>query len=134
MILLHIVYLASPLDGTHHSLGLLIFSATASILGLPRLVLLNSHYTFKMHTSSLLLATLASVSAVMGSPAFPDLTRNNAVAGAVDTVSNYFNLLAEKVQATRQSAGATTCDLSKAVWPANGMFSCSLTCQTSCTQ
>ncbi|EPE09642.1 malate dehydrogenase [Ophiostoma piceae UAMH 11346] len=74
-----------------------------------------------MHTSSLLLATLASVSTVMGSPAFPELTHNNAIAGAVDTVSNYFNLLAEKVQATRQSAGASTCDLSKAVWPANNV-------------
>lgn len=71
-----------------------------------------------MHASSLLLASVAAV-AVMASPAYPELTTNNAMPGALDTVSSYFNLLAEKVQQTRQSAAAPVCDLSKAVFPSN---------------
>ncbi|CAK7204139.1 hypothetical protein SEUCBS139899_006893 [Sporothrix eucalyptigena] len=71
-----------------------------------------------MHASSLLLASVAAVS-VMASPAYPELTTNNAMPGILDTVSDYFNLLAEKVQQTRQSAAAPVCDLSKAVFPSN---------------
>ncbi|ERT02362.1 uncharacterized protein SPSK_05482 [Sporothrix schenckii 1099-18] len=71
-----------------------------------------------MHASSLLLASVAAV-AVMASPSYPELTSNNAMPGALDTVSSYFNVLAEKAQQTRQSAAAPVCDLSKAIFPAN---------------
>lgn len=71
-----------------------------------------------MHASSLLLASVAAV-AVVASPAYPELTTNNAMPGVLGTVSDYFNLLAEKVQQTRQSAAAPVCDLSKAVFPPN---------------
>ena len=71
-----------------------------------------------MHASLLLLASVAAVS-VVASPSYPELTTNNAIPGVVDTVSDYFNLLAEKVQQARQSAAAPTCDLSKAVFPPN---------------
>ncbi len=72
-----------------------------------------------MRTTTLFLASLAAVA--RASPAYPELTTNDALVGVLDTVATYFDLIADKVQAARQSAAAPVCDLSKAVFPPNGM-------------
>ncbi|KAK3685637.1 hypothetical protein B0T22DRAFT_224853 [Podospora appendiculata] len=66
--------------------------------------------------ASILLASVFGA-AVFAAPAYPDLNEAAALPGGLDTVSEYFNMLATKVQQTRSMAVAPVCDLSKASLP-----------------
>jgi hypothetical protein len=69
-----------------------------------------------MLASTLLISALAA--GVSAAPVFPDLGAGlAAVPGGPDILSDYFNLLAQAVQTSRQLGAAPTCDLSKAVLP-----------------
>jgi hypothetical protein len=65
-----------------------------------------------MHASILLVAALGA--SVHAAPTFPNLNVNAAMPGSIDTVSSYFNMLAEKVQQSRMMSDMPVCDLSKA--------------------
>ncbi len=71
--------------------------------------------TVTMRASIIAVSTLAA--AVLAAPVFPDLNVNAAMPGDIDVVSDYFNLLAQKVQASRWMSTAPVCDLSKAQLP-----------------
>jgi len=72
-----------------------------------------------MYASILVASTLGAV-AVLAAPVYPDLNVNAAMPGNIDVVSDYFNLLAQKVQESRQMSAAPVCDLSKAKLPLDG--------------
>ncbi|KAF9870817.1 malate dehydrogenase [Colletotrichum karsti] len=65
-----------------------------------------------MHFSSLLLPTLASLA--LAAPTYPILNLNAALPGNIEDISEYFNMLANKVQALRYLSAEPICDLSKA--------------------
>jgi hypothetical protein len=69
-----------------------------------------------MQLSTLLLSALGAT-AVYAAPAFPDLNVAAASPEGIETMSEYFTMLAQKVQQSRQMAAAPVCDLSKAVLP-----------------
>ncbi|ETS80524.1 hypothetical protein PFICI_08053 [Pestalotiopsis fici W106-1] len=69
-----------------------------------------------MHSSILLTAALGAMS-VIAAPTYPSLNTHAAEPGALDTVSEYFNMLATKVQESRQMAVAPVCDLSTVQMP-----------------
>lgn len=73
-----------------------------------------------MHASILLVSTLGA--AVLAAPTYPELNVNAAMPGSIDTVSNYFNTLAAKVQESRKMSAAPVCDLSKAQLPVDSQF------------
>jgi hypothetical protein len=56
----------------------------------------------------------------MAAPAGPklDITPKTDVTDAMSRLSDYFNLLADKVQAAKTAGQAPVCDLSKAQMPA----------------
>jgi hypothetical protein len=56
--------------------------------------------------------------AVYAAPTYPQLNMDAALPSGLETMSEYFNMLAEKVQANRYMSEAPTCDLSRAVMPA----------------
>ncbi|KAK5656160.1 hypothetical protein OQA88_4920 [Cercophora sp. LCS_1] len=66
-----------------------------------------------MYASTLLLTALGA-SSVFAAPVFPDLNLAAALPGNIDTMSEYFGMLASKVQQSRLMSEAPVCDLSKA--------------------
>ncbi|KAK1774883.1 hypothetical protein QBC45DRAFT_384545 [Copromyces sp. CBS 386.78] len=66
--------------------------------------------------ASLFLSVL-SVSSVMAAPVLPEINANSAHADSLKKVSEYFNLLAVKVQQSKFESAVPTCDLSKVVMP-----------------
>ncbi|KAK3370154.1 malate dehydrogenase [Podospora didyma] len=68
-----------------------------------------------MRTSTLLLSALGAT--VFAAPTLPVLNPDAALPGSIDTVSEYFNMLASKVQASKLMSLAPVCDLSKAQLP-----------------
>ena len=54
---------------------------------------------------------------VYAAPTYPPLNFDAAKPGSMDSVSEYFNMLAAKVQAGRQMSVAPVCELSNAVMP-----------------
>jgi len=65
---------------------------------------------------SILLASALSATA-LAAPAYPDLNLGAASPDGIATVSEYFTMLALKVQQSRMMSEAPVCDLSKAVLP-----------------
>ncbi|OLN97425.1 hypothetical protein CCHL11_01193 [Colletotrichum chlorophyti] len=68
-----------------------------------------------MRCSTTLLPALASMS--YAAPAYPSLNPQTALPGTIEHISEYFNMLATKVQATRYLSSAPDCDLSTAKLP-----------------
>ncbi|KAK3359377.1 hypothetical protein B0T25DRAFT_96193 [Lasiosphaeria hispida] len=68
-----------------------------------------------MLASTLLLTALGAT--VFAAPVFPDITAAAEVPETIDTMTEYFTLLAEKVQQSRLMSAAPVCDLSNAVLP-----------------
>jgi hypothetical protein len=58
----------------------------------------------------------------LAAPTYPELS-DEAAPRNLDAVSEYFNLLARKVQISKATSYIPQCDLSKAKMPV-GMFSC----------
>ncbi|KAK0651767.1 hypothetical protein B0T16DRAFT_321564 [Cercophora newfieldiana] len=69
-----------------------------------------------MQLSTLLLSAL-SATVVYGAPSFPDLNLGAASPDGIETMTEYFTMLAAKVQQSRLMSAAPVCDLSKAVMP-----------------
>ncbi|KAL2259596.1 hypothetical protein VTK26DRAFT_6686 [Humicola hyalothermophila] len=69
-----------------------------------------------MHASLLLLSGL--IASAWAAPAFPQVVPEVVVPKSVQAISEYFNLLAGKVQESRQLGFAPTCDLSSVSLPA----------------
>jgi hypothetical protein len=69
-----------------------------------------------MH-SSIFLSSALSALAVMAAPTWPSLNPGAALPGASQSVSDYFNMLAQKVQQGRQMSSAPVCDLSTVELP-----------------
>lgn len=68
-----------------------------------------------MHAALLLVSALgASVSAA---PTFPSVDVNAARPGDLDALSEYFNLLARKVQESKMLGKVPECDINKAQLP-----------------
>jgi hypothetical protein len=68
-----------------------------------------------MHTSSLLVATLSV--AAFAAPQYPLVNMDAASSEGWVTLSEYFNMLAEKVQNSRRMSTAPVCDLANAQLP-----------------
>ncbi|KAI1827867.1 hypothetical protein F4861DRAFT_292613 [Xylaria intraflava] len=66
---------------------------------------------------STVLAALWSASTVFAAPAWPQANWGVAKTASHDTVSDYFNLLAKKVDASKHLSQAPICDLAKALMP-----------------
>ncbi|KAK0635684.1 hypothetical protein B0T17DRAFT_52753 [Bombardia bombarda] len=69
-----------------------------------------------MHASALLVSALST--AVFAAPVTPNLNTDAATPVRLDVISDYFNLLAGKVQQSKLLTMAPVCDLSKAYLPA----------------
>jgi hypothetical protein len=69
-----------------------------------------------MHASLLFVSALAA--SVWAAPTFPKITEDASVPNSLRSVSDYFNLLATKVQESRLLAVPPTCDLSQLSLPA----------------
>lgn len=85
------------------------------------LLLFTPHtYTFShtMHPSTFLVSSLAIFGA-HAAPALPKIDLKNVAnpAAALDALSDYFNLIASKVQTSKVQPVAPICDLSKAQMP-----------------
>ncbi|KAK2024706.1 malate dehydrogenase [Colletotrichum zoysiae] len=63
-----------------------------------------------MHCQKILLPALASLA--LAAPTYPTLNLQAALPGSIEHISEYFNMLATKVQATRYLSAAPVCDLS----------------------
>lgn len=68
-----------------------------------------------MHASLLLVSALGA--SVLAAPVYPVLNVNAASPGSLQCVSDYFNLIAQKVQASRSMSTAPVCDLTQAQLP-----------------
>lgn len=68
-----------------------------------------------MRCSTLLVPSLASLA--FAAPTYPTLNLQAALPGFIEHISEYFNMLATKVQATRYLSAAPVCDLSAAKLP-----------------
>ncbi|TKW52478.1 hypothetical protein CTA1_7282 [Colletotrichum tanaceti] len=68
-----------------------------------------------MHSSSLLVPGLVSLA--LAAPTYPTLNLQAALPGSIEHISEYFNMLAAKVQAARYLSAAPVCDLSAAKLP-----------------
>lgn len=69
-----------------------------------------------MHASLLFVSALAA--SAWAAPAFPKISEDAGVPDSVRSISDYFNLLATKVQESRTLAAPPTCDLSHLSLPA----------------
>lgn len=69
-----------------------------------------------MRCSTLVSVALGASTAV-AAPAWPEFNKGAAMPGQLETVSEYFNMLARKVHEGRSMSMAPVCDLSKAVIP-----------------
>ncbi|KAK2736097.1 golgi membrane protein [Colletotrichum kahawae] len=65
-----------------------------------------------MRFASLLVPTLASLA--LAAPTYPTLNLNSALPGNIEDISEYFNMLATKVQALKYLSAEPVCDLTKA--------------------
>ncbi|KAI0454516.1 hypothetical protein F5B21DRAFT_474942 [Xylaria acuta] len=70
-----------------------------------------------MYGSTILVALLGASSTVFAAPAWPQLKSELTNTAGFDAVSEYFNLLAQKVDAARLLNFAPACDVSKAQMP-----------------
>ena len=68
-----------------------------------------------MRASILLASALGAT--VFAAPATPTFNADAAAPGGLDSVAEYFNMLAVKVKESRKMAAAPVCDLSKAQMP-----------------
>ncbi|KAK2058135.1 malate dehydrogenase [Colletotrichum caudatum] len=68
-----------------------------------------------MHCQRILLPALASLA--LAAPTYPTLNLQAALPGSIEHISEYFNMLANKVQATRYLSAAPVCDLSVVKMP-----------------
>jgi hypothetical protein len=68
-----------------------------------------------MHASLLLVSALGA--SVLAAPTFPSVDVNAARPGDLDSISAYFNLLARKVQESKNLGQVPTCDITKAQLP-----------------
>jgi len=68
-----------------------------------------------MHASVILASALGA--AVLAAPVFPDLNMDAAMPHDISIVTDYFNMLAQKVQESRLMSTAPVCDLSRAQLP-----------------
>ncbi|KAI3535052.1 malate dehydrogenase [Colletotrichum abscissum] len=68
-----------------------------------------------MRCSTLLVPALASLA--LAAPTYPTLNLQAALPGSIEQISEYFNMLATKVQATKYLSTAPVCDLSTAKLP-----------------
>jgi len=73
-----------------------------------------------MHASLLLVSALSAAS-VWAAPTFPKVSLDTSK--SVDIISQYFNLLASKVQQSKAVGAAPICDLSKVSLPAGKIYS-----------
>lgn len=69
-----------------------------------------------MRSSILLSAALGALTA-MAAPTWPSLNLAAAQPGSSKTVTEYFNMLAQKIQVGRQMSSAPVCDLSTVELP-----------------
>lgn len=76
----------------------------------------------KMRSGAIWAAILAA--SVRAAPAFPSLELKDNSADALQKLSDYFNLIAAKIQDSRNLASAPSCDLSKARMPAGKLGVC----------
>lgn len=78
-----------------------------------------------MRTTILLSAFCAATA--LAAPKYPDVNINAArPASSTNDLSEYFNLLAQKISAGKQMAASPVCDLSKAVMPVDSKETLSL--------
>ena len=68
-----------------------------------------------MLSSVLLVPVLAA--SVFAAPTFPSINTDATLPESISVMSDYFNLLADKVQQSRLMSDVAACDLSKAVLP-----------------
>ncbi|KAH9909862.1 hypothetical protein F4778DRAFT_21684 [Xylariomycetidae sp. FL2044] len=67
--------------------------------------------------ASIVLASVLGASSILAAPAWPAVNWDAAKPDGLATVSDYFNMLAQKVELGKYMAAAPVCDLSKAVLP-----------------
>ncbi|RYP89731.1 hypothetical protein DL770_004119 [Monosporascus sp. CRB-9-2] len=65
----------------------------------------------------ILLGAALSATTIVAAPTWPPVNVNAAMTDGIETVSEYFNMLARKVEAGRYTMAAPVCDLSKAQMP-----------------
>jgi hypothetical protein len=68
-------------------------------------------------SSVLLLASVLGGSMVAAAPAPPALNEDALSTDGIESISEYFNLLSQKVEAGKDMGVAPKCDLTKAVLP-----------------
>jgi len=68
-----------------------------------------------MRASILLASALAA--AVSAAPVYQEVNMAAALPGSLEHLSEYFNMLASKVEAGKMMATAPVCDLSRAIMP-----------------
>ncbi len=74
-----------------------------------------------MRASTLLVSVLGGA-AVFAAPVFPDLNAAEAEPKSIDGMTEYFTLLARKVQESKALGAAPVCDLSRATLPEGGQY------------
>ncbi|RYO84607.1 hypothetical protein DL766_009859 [Monosporascus sp. MC13-8B] len=65
----------------------------------------------------ILLGAALSATTIVAAPTWPQVNVNAAMTDGIETVSEYFNMLASKVEAGKLMKAAPVCDLSKAQMP-----------------
>lgn len=70
-----------------------------------------------MYGSTILVTLLGASSTVFAAPAWPQLKSELANTVGLDAVSDYFNLVAQKVDAAKLLSFVPACDISKAQLP-----------------
>ena len=71
-----------------------------------------------MRTSLFLVsAVLGAINTALAAPSYPTFNVNAAMPGDLKQMTDYFNMLARKVQEGRSMAYSPVCDLSKAKMP-----------------
>ncbi|RYP59913.1 hypothetical protein DL769_008332 [Monosporascus sp. CRB-8-3] len=65
----------------------------------------------------ILLGAALSATTIIAAPTWPQVNVNAAMTDGIETVSEYFNMLARKVEAGKNGMAAPVCDLSKAQMP-----------------
>lgn len=77
--------------------------------------------------SSIFLSALCAT-ASLAAPAYPELNVHAVNPSAVDDLSSYFSLLAEKITSGKQMSAAPVCDMSNAVLPVDSKSHSSSLC------
>lgn len=73
-----------------------------------------------MRASTILMAALATTA--WGAPAYPEIAADATEPRSLESLSEYFSLLASKVQAHRHTSWAPQCDLSLAKMPSRELL------------